>query len=511
MKESMENKLSKFSSEIDPDEIWAAIEPRVDEINNKKRKKRFAFLWALGACGLITLISVGIFQLDKNYSTGVDQTINFDERAQSTSSASPSMSTASKSEEELQEKTDHEEEINHTASESKSQIIITQSEQQLRARNLQNRAVVINSNLNNKPSIYFNNRNENNASKLTEKPSLMTESGLKRQDIDSRQIDVASNKIIIDKSKDNITDLSLETILNEKSKQHNKSNGNVSAEGAETNVVSPLFVQRVSQFSIFETTLNYKPLEISSTNSIYQSNQKPFSFSIGAYGGASIINRNLSEGTSGSSAYQLLRSSTESPLESLNFGASLAVQHKSGFTMSFGYQQTNINEVFKATHVVIDSFYEPGVKYLVINLNQDTVKILGEVPVYKATEIRYEIYNQYRLVELPITIGYTHAWGKWKVGAQAGVLVNLSLKKKGTIFDEDGSLISLSNDARLYNDRLKLGYQLGVSLQRNIFGNLDIKVAPMASFYPSFTKNNQQVKSKYSLVGANIGLMYRIE
>ena len=241
-------------------------------------------------------------------------------------------------------------------------------------------------------------------------------------------------------------------------------------------------------------------------------NNSDLKFWTSIYGGASFINRSLS--TNNGSANVLLqnRNQYESPLEASHYGISVGVEYKDKFRLSSGIQQTVIAERFNfnETLTAVDSII--GVQVLRINFAGDTIPIMGNIPRTTTTKNKLKVYNTYKLIDIPVTIGYHHTFKeKWNMGVQAGVLVNLSLKTKGGIPDEMLQEVNIeTNQSNIFKSKIGLNYHLGVSIGRSFSDKIELNFSPTVRFFPNdFSVQNYGLFQKYTLVGGNLGLRYR--
>ncbi|MFK7773900.1 MAG: hypothetical protein AB8F94_17245 [Saprospiraceae bacterium] len=237
-----------------------------------------------------------------------------------------------------------------------------------------------------------------------------------------------------------------------------------------------------------------------------------FKFWAGIDGGASFINRSLSAKDGSVSVLLQNRTQYESPLETSHYGISIGVDYKNKFRFSTGIQQTIISERFdfNETLTAVDSIL--GVQILRLNFAGDTIPIMGNIPRTTTTKNQLKVYNTYKLIDIPVTIGYHHTFkDKWKVGVQAGVLVNLSLKTKGGIPDEMLQEVNIeTNQSNIFKSKVGLNYHFGLSIGRSFFDKVELNFSPTVRFYQNdFSVQNYGLSQKYMLIGGNLGLRYK--
>lgn len=238
--------------------------------------------------------------------------------------------------------------------------------------------------------------------------------------------------------------------------------------------------------------------------------RSPLQFSVEVLGGFSYINRSLSTKDATVNNLLNIRQTYESPLEAHHYGLAFGLQHQSGFRLSLGLQQTAMAEryQFDDTQINIDSVM--GIQVYRINLAGDTVPIMGMLPRTTTTIYNKDIYNTYRLFDIPILLSYQYPFGKWQTGLEAGVLLNLSLKTEGIIPDENfGDIDIKTQQSNLFKSKLGISYQFGVSISRTLFDRFELRLTPTLRYFPTnFSLDSYGLSQKYVLLGGNLGLRY---
>lgn len=233
-------------------------------------------------------------------------------------------------------------------------------------------------------------------------------------------------------------------------------------------------------------------------------------FSVEASGGLSYIRRSLNAKSATANELLQIRQDYESPLEALHYGLAFGLQHQSGFRLSLGLQQTTMTEryQFDETHIVIDSVM--GIQVYRVHPRGDTIPIMGMVPRSTTTIYNKDIYNTYRLLDIPILLSYQYPLGKWQLGLEAGALVNLSLKTEGIIADENFEDVDIEGrQSELFKSKLGLNYQFGLSVSRRLFDRFDLRLAPTLRYFPTdFSVASYELSQEYLLLGGNLGLRY---
>jgi hypothetical protein len=262
-----------------------------------------------------------------------------------------------------------------------------------------------------------------------------------------------------------------------------------------------LFDLPLADISI-KNSLNSKPDLLTSNR------RKDWSAAVNLQGSISFVQRELV--VKDSFSYELLnsRKRTERELEAYQFGLGFTLQHRSGFNFSTGLNFTQINERFqlKTSVVKVDTVYD--VKYLVINLSNDTVPIYGEVPFETKTTYQKAYYNKYRMFDVPLLVGYRHEGHDFSIGAQAGVFVNLNLATKGQFLKSTEEAMNIDT-AGIFKSNIGWSYYFGLTAGYMVNENLEFYASPFVRRYPKdFTTDSYAIRQRYNLYGLNVGVRY---
>ncbi|MFK7806228.1 MAG: hypothetical protein AB8F74_00375, partial [Saprospiraceae bacterium] len=242
-----------------------------------------------------------------------------------------------------------------------------------------------------------------------------------------------------------------------------------------------------------------------------ENSKSKIKWSIQASTGLSYANQTLTQKTPSTSLLLEHRKNYESSLETLHFGFSIAAQHKSGLGLSIGLQRSEITERYTYQDTRSETNMVDAVVTRRINLSNDTIDIMGELPQVTNIIIDKNIYNKYTLLDLPVIVSYHYRLNEfWNIGAEAGLLINLSLKTKGIIPDASLQDVNIdTNQGDVFNSKIGLGYHFGASVGRNIGKKWSLNISPMLRIYPKdFAVDTYELSQKYVLFGGNLGLTY---
>ncbi|MFK8105190.1 MAG: hypothetical protein AB8G15_21940 [Saprospiraceae bacterium] len=501
--------------EVDVDAIWSAIEPSVDLINQKKRKKKRFFFWIF-LVGALCLGGTAYFvfptttnQLSKKASPIETRDKSLVESQNTTKNTTNNTNNTAPIVTPKTEFTDP----SIKSSTSKNNDAKSNLTQQTQA---QTKSAI-------KPQkpIVSKNKSQNNTSNINLNLSSSTRLKTNAASIAGTKSDITKEEYPKTKKASKATLSTVQGLtknaLPEQSKQSesailNKLQINSIAE--QMSSLRPIQTDFYSYplaytgANLAKITLPEKPFT-SNTKVIKPS--KKFRFSVGATGGISFVNRELIVKKNTNEENKILRNQYEKSLEAIHFGINLEVQHRTGLRLSLGLQQTTITDLYQLNKSEITESFTEGVQTLKVNLYGDTTEVMGEILQTTTTTINKEIYNTYRLIDLPIILGFQRSFGRWKAGMELGVLVNLSLRTKGIIPNADFQDIDIAEKQDVYfKSNIGLSYHLGLSLRRQLSNTIEVHFSPTLRYFPQdFSAETYNIKQEYMLFGANLGVNYR--
>lgn len=454
---NLKDNLQQYISKVDTNELWANIESEVDIVNKNKRMKNRFFIWLL--CSGIILLG-GSFYLTKIFST----TTPIVEKSQILST--PIIASSSS----IIEK---EKDNSLLDDPTTSNTVIKKVNKTAQKNSFQNTSKKSDSPKNN----LFTNQ------------QIEYFSPLENQEVNNNIIQGSSN-------------------------QKKKKEKFVSSTPIDKTPILASSFALLKNDSTFSNQLLDEDWKFAASdlnrNSINNS-KEPFQFSFEIKGGASKTSRGLLRNQSEPIDYINLRKETEKVLETVHLAALVSLAHRSGFEISSGIQWTSITEKFEfeGSRIVSDTM-ENGLYGFIINPNGDTIPVYDQV--INQSEIFYnkKTYNKYRMIGIPVLLGYHWKNGNWTLGFEGGVIANISLKTSGNIFNPQEEIIDIEKEQnKVFRSKIGLNYYLGLNGRYNITEHLQITINPSFRFFPkSFTIANYALNQKYYIMGGNLGLRY---
>jgi len=484
------------NNEVDIDSIWGAIEPQVDEINLEKKKKRRAifFWWGTG----ILLFSVGLWFLGNQFSQQKNTAQSFDNQKDTT-------------------------EINHLKKENNANInapikpIQENDFGKNEATNSVSSTSSSNANLEGKAT---NLKRLNNASqKSSNANSNFSKNKNQPKTSNSKsKLSQSSDTNIVSSKERSIENLPL--IVTPVASDDDETFRNPHAQKSQNNV------QEKTKVTIFDISSLVNFLDFSVEKISLADEKKVWKpafdesknrFSIGIYGGANFTKRTLAAKNEGANILLQNRETYETPLETsqlgFNFSYKILNKEKYNLEISTGLQLTSIAERYRnfSTTTIDNPDGSFGVAFLSYGLGDEPIEIMGFVGSTTTTEYKKEIFNTYRMIDIPILIGYNRSFGKkWQAGIQAGIFANLSLKTEGIIPDANFHDVILVNDEfDVFKSNVGLSYHLGLNVKRKLSEHWDLNISPGVRYFGNdFSNANYGVSQKYVLFGGNVGVSY---
>lgn len=520
------NKLKKEAQQqndaVDIDALWSAIEPDVDALNGAEKKRRRFFLWFFFGAAVALTGTWFALSNDDAITTGMVAENNFNENKNENP---PAVQGEVKNENEVLNLSDYENKNEALADDLNQKKEIPGNENTISGWSEEK--IAINENKRKNNSIKNSSLNsEESSNDLTENANDISLIKIKNNSKINPRTNTqrALKDAALFLQKENIT------ILSEKKTPIRKAN----IEENKVAISNEKAINRININSLLENWKNEslptkgdslsEPAKFIASRDYFaddkKTKQSKISFTAGVTGGISFANRNLSQKEGPESLIFQYRNQYESPMEASHYGFFIGAKHeKYNLGLTIGLQNTTLTERYSYKSVIESTETITGVQVRRVNLDGDTINVMGDILETTTATVDKNIYNSYRLLEIPVTLSYHFPFRKWNLGLEAGILANLSLKTKGIVPNEllevpsammmrDQDIDNSKND--LFKTKIGLGYQFGLSAGGTVVGNLEWRVAPMLRIYPSdFAGADNELSQRYVLYGVNVGFGYR--
>ena len=234
-------------------------------------------------------------------------------------------------------------------------------------------------------------------------------------------------------------------------------------------------------------------------------------FGIHLIGGVSLARKQLSGSDSLALALLPIRRNSETSLETSHFGVMVDLQLASGWGFATGLERTQINERYNFETITKNIDFVPGIEFQIIDLNGDTMNIMGSIPQTTTTTETKEFYNSYTMYDVPLLVSFHQEANDFLFGLRAGVYINVAMSAKGRIATGMTTDINIEDaDPELFKSSVGVSYYIGLSARKPLFDNVELSFSPFVRYYPkNFASAINPISQRYVLFGGNVGVGYR--
>ncbi len=206
----------------------------------------------------------------------------------------------------------------------------------------------------------------------------------------------------------------------------------------------------------------------------------------------------------------MIRMQDERALEGLQGALYLKASHsRLPVYLRSGLSYSRISHSLPLTYERVERDTTQGIISLTTSTTGDTITaIIGDI-VTETTITGQSTKHYYtHQWDVPVAIGLEQAFGRWIVGIEGGVNINVSTTASGSILrtpSEFGPIESTIDVSR----RVGLGFFGGVQLGRNIEGFGEVYLAARARSIPDISSTVNVTTQRYMLYGLHAGYVYR--
>jgi hypothetical protein len=226
-----------------------------------------------------------------------------------------------------------------------------------------------------------------------------------------------------------------------------------------------------------------------------------------AYASPDVVSKKVTTNTA-SQQYLLTKDSSESMQVSYTAGLRLVKPLNDNVLLKLGVQYSQINQKYvyrtenevKTTTVVTVR--------TIIRAPGDTVIVHDTSTVQTIGFKNNTVYNRFRSIDIPVTVGYQFGDDDLKFGINAGVIFNVSSWYQGVILDSSLATVPLNKTGNgVYKTNLGLGLYAGVSVTKKLGEDLHIFLEPYFRYNLSnMTNTGAAYNQKFSVGGLSVGL-----
>ncbi len=182
------------------------------------------------------------------------------------------------------------------------------------------------------------------------------------------------------------------------------------------------------------------------------------------------------------------------------------------FSVKAGLQYSQINENFTyKTENEVKTTTVITVRDITL-ANGTTVSVSDTSVLQQVGFKTNTVRNTYKSIDVPVLLGYQFGNDDFKVGINAGVIVNLSSWYKGVILDTALTAQPLTKDNNVvYKNNIGLGIYAGISFIKRISYNTSIFAEPYLRYNLSDMTTPQSIyNQRFSIGGLSLGLRFNL-
>ena len=208
--------------------------------------------------------------------------------------------------------------------------------------------------------------------------------------------------------------------------------------------------------------------------------------------------------------YARERDNSEKQTYSYSSAFHLGFRDQSGATIRAGVQLSRINERF-------DYEKESLVTLIITNRIGADGHIIGSDTIREVKAQMETIHNRIESIDIPVSVGYEHRIKKWSLGIQAGVLVNVGLKARGSFFappPADAPVAFSDNTPEgldAFKNKVNTAYTAALSFGYRVAPKTEIRLEPHMQYRPdSYTNSTYVLDQRYTMVGLRLGIRQQL-
>ena len=203
--------------------------------------------------------------------------------------------------------------------------------------------------------------------------------------------------------------------------------------------------------------------------------------------------------------YVKTREATESALFSYSMGARISMLTKWGLALRTGINYSQVNEKFDFTQksdetITITTIYDAD------------GGIIGTDTVVTHTPQRTVTSNRYRMLDVPVLLGYEKQFRRWRVGANAGAYFNILFAPQGEFLSPEMEPVSFTpgdpESFQAFRNRIGVGLYGSCQVSYHLTPRLQLLVEPHFKYYPE-TATIAEYEAEQNFANAGLFLALR--
>ncbi len=207
-----------------------------------------------------------------------------------------------------------------------------------------------------------------------------------------------------------------------------------------------------------------------------------------------------------------LRRNSETRLEVLGVGLDFKMEHRSGLYGRIGLEYEQINERFDFDFVETRTYLDDNqLLEIIYDVNGVPMEVYGTGEVTEILEYKKKVYNSYRMIDIPLLLGYTFKGGDFSLFLESGVAMNISFAPEGELFNASAEPIELAEEKDdIFKTNLGISVLAGIGLSYQFSEQFSLYFSPRIKFRPnSITTDAYPLTQKYTNTAIQLGMRYQ--
>lgn len=277
----------------------------------------------------------------------------------------------------------------------------------------------------------------------------------------------------------------------------------------EHSILSPLPAGLSDEYTVDK--LSNRTIALPTLNDCYDFKGRSWALALDAYAGINYASKSLKSKSNelGAASYINSRENSEDFLEAFDAGLTVNFLNRRGYLASVGINYSQIDEKFNYFSVTTESRFDSVVTRIEIDSTGmiDSIREWRQVTVQTAREVL--TYNYYRMVDIPIAVGYQFYKDKWAFEAQGGVMLNLLFKKQGELLNSALSVTEFTDNDLVFREKVGLSVFGSFKAIYPLNNRLGVYAEPYARFnLKSITVDNYALDQRYNNFGLRVGARF---
>jgi hypothetical protein len=240
-----------------------------------------------------------------------------------------------------------------------------------------------------------------------------------------------------------------------------------------------------------------------------------WTISLGAEAGVAMPNRRFSEGVDSlGGEFLLARQSHERPLEVVQGGLNVILEHRSGFGIRTGLRYSQFAEQLNYEQSATSSWEDSlGLVRIYEYEDGSREEVYGPTTVTQVENQRIVHYNYYRFVDIPIALRYRFASdGPLSLFLEGGASINLWKQASGRIIGREAQEPVFLGEEEPYFRKVLLPELFGsVGLQWRVNERFSLRAQPEFRFrLGSITPDEYPIQHRVGSLGIQLGAYWQL-